>query len=605
MSHSEIPGELQQALAALRKSPGVVLLEPPKWHGVPRKWVFKTRLLVGTPPTTYVPRSTDWYVLVGPRYPWDTVELYPDKTKGISVTFQHQRYNDQGPRDTPWRQGSVCLNGAVSVLGRTALLSEPYSSADRLVWYCERALRWLELAAKGQLAPEGDIFELPEFPGCREAQEAVCFQESGRQSELIADSAGVVEFVTHAGEKRRLFATAFKSHAMTELRRVTWGQWIEALSERESGVFLRLGQVPVLEPWQAPATWSEFRRCCVLQGVDWDAQVARFSPLLRDGKAHVLMVGFGIPARIGGPLVRLHWQAIRLPVLSHGQKTARGFRPNERGYKIRDRSECLRAEAPVKWLQSENWDPDELNIRGKLPDRLREARVLLVGAGALGSALAEMLVRGGVTRLTIADADSLVAGNLVRHTLVLSDVDSNKARGLAQRLRLVSPHLTADVIAAGFPPSAEPERGVTLNNDVVLDCSGDMSVPYALHIFPWTKRMLFCSLSLNLGASRLFVYGERSCALDHQALERLLEPWLQHERRLFQDEEMPREGMGCWHPVFPARCDDVWLLAAAAIKCLAELSANEELAPTVRVFAQKTTGPSFIGMEEIHEPDAC
>ena len=89
MSHSEIPGELQQALAALRKSPGVVLLEPPKWYGVPGKWVFKTRLLVGTPPATYVPRSTDWYVLVGPRYPWDTVELYPDKTNGISVTFQH------------------------------------------------------------------------------------------------------------------------------------------------------------------------------------------------------------------------------------------------------------------------------------------------------------------------------------------------------------------------------------------------------------------------------------------------------------------------------------------------------------------------------------
>ncbi len=28
------------------------------------------------------------------------------------------------------------------------------------------------------------------------------------------------------------------------------------------------------------------------------------------------------------------------------------------------------------------------------------------------------------------------------------------------------------------------------------------------------------------------------------------------------------EGIGCWHPVFPARADEVWLMASAAVGLL-------------------------------------
>lgn len=29
---------------------------------------------------------------------------------------------------------------------------------------------------------------------------------------------------------------------------------------------------------------------------------------------------------------------------------------------------------------------------------------------------------------------------------------------------------------------------------------------------------------------------------------------------------MPMKGIGCWHPVFPARIDDIWMLASAGVK---------------------------------------
>ena len=49
--------------------------------------------------------------------------------------------------------------------------------------------------------------------------------------------------------------------------------------------------------------------------------------------------------------------------------------------------------------------------------RLSEARVLLVGCGALGSAHAEALARAGVGRLRIVDRDFVEASNLQRQTM--------------------------------------------------------------------------------------------------------------------------------------------------------------------------------------------
>jgi len=49
--------------------------------------------------------------------------------------------------------------------------------------------------------------------------------------------------------------------------------------------------------------------------------------------------------------------------------------------------------------------------------RLAAARVLLVGCGALGSVMAELLVRAGVGSVTIADRDIVECTNLQRQLL--------------------------------------------------------------------------------------------------------------------------------------------------------------------------------------------
>ena len=76
--------------------------------------------------------------------------------------------------------------------------------------------------------------------------------------------------------------------------------------------------------------------------------------------------------------------------------------------------------------------------------RLRSAHVLVVGLGGVG---AEMIVRAGAGRLTIADADRVAETNINRQLVALhSTVGRPKAEVLAERLRDINPDLQLTVI---------------------------------------------------------------------------------------------------------------------------------------------------------------
>jgi hypothetical protein len=60
--------------------------------------------------------------------------------------------------------------------------------------------------------------------------------------------------------------------------------------------------------------------------------------------------------------------------------------------------------------------------------------------------------------------------------------------------------------------------------------------------------------------------------------------------------------VGCWHPVFPARADDVWLFAAAAVKCLESAVLSPPSEPQLVVFEQQITEKGeFIGIKRSSE----
>ncbi len=83
---------------------------------------------------------------------------------------------------------------------------------------------------------------------------------------------------------------------------------------------------------------------------------------------------------------------------------------------------------------------DKLNI-------LKNANVLVVGVGGVGAYAAEMIVRSGVGRMTIADADKVSETNINRQLVALhSTVGREKCDILADRLKDINPELQLTVV---------------------------------------------------------------------------------------------------------------------------------------------------------------
>jgi hypothetical protein len=583
---------------------GVTLVHDWTWNQAVKKWACCYRLTIEQGGNGPIPPETQWYFLVDATYPWGAIKCYPSKLGGLVQTFPHQLYNGSAGDDVPWRDGDICLATSVRVLGRRGFDVEPYEARTRFRWYVQRALDWLTAASEGKLIQPGDPFELPHFPRLSPESTTVAFCEgpdSFGHWQQIAESCGTVDLIRVRAEPELLLVKHFRSADNRGLVETSWGTLFEAAYGKalRHGIWVRVPRPPVLDPWQVPTTWQELRSAFQAQGCDIDALLKRTVASIRDGSPHIALIGFPIPQHVGEDPYQMHWQALQLPALSSGTKTARGFRTNEAGYWQRDRTELLRGTVEIAWRISENWHPTELGTRGKLEDHLASAKLLLLGAGALGATLAEQLVRAGVRQLTIVDGERLEAGNLVRHPLGVFDLKQYKATNLAVHLGLASPHASITAINSPFPALSPSEQALVQQCDVILDCTGQDDVLCHLEAFPWQGTKQFVSLSLGLRARRLFCFTASGSTFPHAVFREHLHPWLERELAEYADQRLPREGIGCWHPIFPARIDDVAMMATVALKYLESTVANPPALPALTVFEQQYEREQFVGVREV------
>lgn len=74
-------------------------------------------------------------------------------------------------------------------------------------------------------------------------------------------------------------------------------------------------------------------------------------------------------------------------------------------------------------------------------ERLRAARVVVLGCGSVGAPVALSLIQAGVSNVTLIDPDSLKWANTTRHPLGASFVGRNKAEALGEHIRQNYPHV--------------------------------------------------------------------------------------------------------------------------------------------------------------------
>jgi adenylyltransferase/sulfurtransferase len=120
----------------------------------------------------------------------------------------------------------------------------------------------------------------------------------------------------------------------------------------------------------------------------------------------------------------------------------------------------------------------EVGLEGQ--ERLGRARVLVVGAGGLGSPVLAYLAAAGVGRIGIVDDDVVDVTNLQRQILYqTSDVGSKKAELAAERLHALNPQIAIDPIPIRF--DASNARELVRLYDVVVDGTDSFTTRYLIN----------------------------------------------------------------------------------------------------------------------------
>lgn len=143
--------------------------------------------------------------------------------------------------------------------------------------------------------------------------------------------------------------------------------------------------------------------------------------------------------------------------------------------------------------------------------RLAAARVLIVGLGATGGAVADLLARAGIG-LTLVDRDYVEITNLQRQTLfAMADLDQPKAEAARRRLAAIDPELPLEVRIADLHAGNAVALG--RGHDLIIDGTDNFAARFVINDaalslgIPW----VYCGAVGASGAAMAFGAQGRPC----------------------------------------------------------------------------------------------
>jgi molybdopterin/thiamine biosynthesis adenylyltransferase/proteasome lid subunit RPN8/RPN11 len=346
-----------------------------------------------------------------------------------------------------------------------------------------------------------------------------------------------------------------------------WGGYIDAdPDDSVSGAWALIEEVPIEPPWEAPEKWQDLG--VFFDGTETDPYELRanIKPVLNDEPVKVLLIGFPIPATVDGDPEIIYWQPIEIQEFKDPNDLSGGFRDTGKGPEIAERREA--GEEQIRWLDSDNWSHEQLTRRGHMTEWFLDRNIVLIGAGALGSTVAENLVRASCQQLTIVDNDTYEIGNVARHTLTIEEVGQNKATAIANRLQSIAPYARVVDVDSAFPPSGELPEPI-IEAKVVVDSTASRGVRRTLDEIRWNHPVVFCSAAMGRRANRLFCFTAYSRTFPYSDYNEAFDPWrLQEQIEWDEDEDAIPERVGCWHPASVIRTDRVMTWAGTVTRLL-------------------------------------
>ena len=120
------------------------------------------------------------------------------------------------------------------------------------------------------------------------------------------------------------------------------------------------------------------------------------------------------------------------------------------------------------------------NIGGKGQEKLLNAKVLIIGAGGLGSPCALYLASAGIGKIGIVDSDAVELNNLQRQILhSTKDVGRPKVESAKDRLNAINPDV--EVIPYKLRLTSENISNIIKDYDIIVDGSDNFPTRYLVN----------------------------------------------------------------------------------------------------------------------------
>jgi adenylyltransferase/sulfurtransferase len=121
---------------------------------------------------------------------------------------------------------------------------------------------------------------------------------------------------------------------------------------------------------------------------------------------------------------------------------------------------------------------NQIGVKGQ--EKLKLARILVIGAGGLGSPVLQYLCAAGIGNIGIVDYDVIELSNLNRQVLYnVEDLDYPKALRAEERLRLTNPEIEVRNYFQKF--NKDSAIDIIAGYDIVVDCTDQFPTRYLIN----------------------------------------------------------------------------------------------------------------------------
>ena len=273
---------------------------------------------------------------------------------------------------------------------------------------------------------------------------------------------------------------------------------------------------------------------------DFCKRSANYKLVPKGTKECILMaIGYKIP---NGKSFQVHWDIALLPKSDFPRKATQS------SHLIH----CYNKD--ILWDSTYNISYDRFFGRGGIDKNFAERKILIIGNGAIGSSLAEILTRGGAKRIDLADVDTIEPGNICRSSYSFNDISFSKTGTLREILQNISPFIEVEVLdnlkATSYKASDGNEVYEKLTGyEIIFDCTANNEIIQMLTDFKLSNTVFYISIS-DKAKEMICVCNNDNNNLIERRNQMLYSFDNYHEAEF-------RDGTGCWHPTFEASYFDI------------------------------------------------